>query len=263
MLNMTMHILIVGRPRCRTSFLSMAYTDHYKLNNLHEFFYNGSSNLWLNAKVIKSSNVLEEVQKLHIKRLKNISSQILNVDNTIVKLFPRDIITHYSPNHIFLDIKDFQYRCVTNISEIFQLDRYDQILLLERNFIDSAISYIYGKIIGIMLFERHTSKNFYQKKLTPITVTKEQLDILNFYILEYLVDQNLKDFLEKKYSCKKLDFNEIPNYVKDNFNNYETNYYMDLEINYKNSILNYNEVIDYINLKFNEYSSIYLPTKFV
>jgi len=241
----------------------MAYKEHYNLDYLHEVFSNSIDNLWMQVKIIKNSNTLEELQKIHIRRLTNIGSKIFTLDNTISKLFSRDLITQYSPKHTFLNIEDFNYRCVSNVSEILQLDKYDQILLLERNFIDSAMSYIYGKIVGVMLFERHNSKNFYQQKLKPITITKEQLNILNFYIIEYLVDQNLKKFLETRYSCVKLDYDEIPDYVNDKFNNSETNYYMNLGIDYKKSIVNYNEVLEYINIKLQEYSSTYIPTDFI
>lgn len=257
-----MHILVVGRPRCRTSFLSMAYRDYHNLVNLHEIFSNGTKNLWFKGNTIKDNNRLDKVQKFHIRILENITKEVFSHDRSIIKLFPRDIITHCYPNLKFSNLNDFDYKCITDVSQILQLERYDQILLLERSFIDSAISYIYGQAIGILLFERAGSKTFYEKKIMPVTITEENLHILNFYILEYLVDQNLKKFIEDHYSCKKLDYIEIPNFVKENFNNSKTNHYIDLEIDYKKVIVNYWEVVEYINLKLEEYSSEYQSIKF-
>lgn len=252
----------MGRPRCRTSFLSMAYRDYYGLEYLHETFFESVKPLWIKANALRTKDNLNKLQQSHIQSLKNITKKIFLSDGAIIKFFPRDVMTHCYVNLKFTDIQNFNYKCITNLSEVFQLEKYNQILLLERNFLDSAMSFIYGHVMGIMLFERNVSKTFYEKKITPVTITEQHLQLLNFYILEYLVDQNIKKFVRTRYSCKTLDYNIIPNFVEENFNNSKTNYYVDLELDYKNLIVNYQEIVEYINLKLEEYSNNYKSVTF-
>ena len=146
-----MHILVIGKPRCRTSYLTSAMVNKYNISyNYHEDYnYNFNFNEYIErVKLIKSCPDIQHVYEKQLNHLETITEKVFSQNNGIIKLFPRHIISHLGDKRKIYSYKDFNYKIVSNISKTLRLDKFNQIFLLDRELPNAAISYITGKING-------------------------------------------------------------------------------------------------------------------
>jgi hypothetical protein len=252
-----MHVLVAGYPRCRTSFLMSAYSNFYGLSNYHEKFDFYFDSFVERAKIIKKNPELQLLQNKQIEHLKKVSNTFFKEENAIIKLFPRHLVSYFGLEREFTDLNSFNYKIITNVSTTLQLSKYSEIIISDRNFIDSAISYIYGKHIGKMLFLHKHELDSYKIKNNNITIEPTLFPIINYFILEYLIFLDLKKFLNENYKCTIIDYDNCITTIDNKFNNLSKNMYNNPNFDYRSVITNYNELVSYISETYTNYLQIY------
>jgi len=190
--------------------------------------------LWYNHRPEYNAN------NAYAKFTRTIQEETRNIflkDNFLVKLFPS--MLHFPPslmveNATFDDVKN---KFIFDTS-VLNLNQYDRYYFLDRNFIYSTLSWIYScKISYFHATKKHT------KNYPKINIDKIDLARTKFYIIEYFMQQKLRNY---------LDIKNIP-YAYINENSYHE--YIDAEkldtvktpINYENFIENIDELYTFIN----------------
>lgn len=259
-----MHVLVIGKPRSRTSFLTSALINKFNISHNHHenFNYNFNYNDYLEKLALTKSNPnIEDVYKKQLRHLENITEQVFAENNGIIKIFPRHIISHLGEKRKIYSYKDFTFKVMLNVSEIFQLNKYNKILLLNRDLQDSAISYIVGKITGQALFTESDKLISDQIANTAITITKDHIPQLNYYIFEYIVYEDLYNFIKNNYDCTLLHYDTVVKYVSEDLK-ISDNFYVNPKFNYSKIVTNYSDIVQYCNSKREEYLSLYSNNKF-
>jgi hypothetical protein len=235
-----MHILIVGSPRSRTSYMSSACSNQFKVKNFHEEFDFHFSAFYERIRLLKKPIDLDEVCKKREEYLKNATTDLFSIPGCVIKLFPRHIMTLKYADKILKKVNDLEYKVTENISDIFRFGNYDKIYIMKRNLIDAAMSFTYGKQIGSFLYS--PSQKIKSKK---VIIKEDVLNELNYFLLETIVLEELEQFINLNYKCINLDYTEAVNYVETEFPDRGQNMYQDTKYNYKELILNYDEVQEY------------------
>jgi hypothetical protein len=248
-----MHILIVGSPRNRTSYLSDAFSKHYNLENLYEILdfteilrdeiYKGN----LKKKLCNVS-----VMEKHLSYLNQQTQKIFDTNRAVVKLFPRHIVNTTQENYKYpfsiKNIEDINFQLVPNFSKVLRLDKFDEIIILNRDIVDSTISYIFNIFISpIHIIVNEQQKNYIHNSFKNIKINEKYYPLINFYIYEYILGHYLHEYIIKNYKTKELTYNNCIEYVENNLpNGVKTEFYKS-DINYKKIISNYDEISDYVN----------------
>jgi len=245
-----MHILIVGSPRSRTSYIASACANQYKIKNFHEDYDDYFSDFYERNRLLKKPIEIHDVVKKRELFLQNYTNNLFDMPGCVIKLFPRHIITLQHADKILKKIDDLKYQVIENISDILRLQDFDKIYVMHRSLVESAISFAYAKQVGYMLYI------FPQKvKNKKLTIQQNVLDELNYFLLENIVLEDLQTFLNNNYNCINLDFHKAIEYVDIEFTDKGQIMYQDPKYNYKNLILNYSEVEDYIHKTFSNLQS--------
>lgn len=235
-----MHILIVGLPRSRTSYMASCCANQYKITNFHEDFDSEFDNLYQRASLLKKSINVDEVSKEKELFLRQVTSELFNTKGCVIKLFARHIITLTHSAKILTKTNNLAYKLIDDISSVFRIDDYDHIYIMNRNLMDAAMSFAYGKQTGNMLYLLNDPV-----KDKKVEIKENALAELNYFLLESIVIEQLQLFLNSNYNCINLDYSEAVNYVESNFADQKSSY-KESNYNYKDLISNYNEIEDHI-----------------
>lgn len=260
-----MHILVIGKPRCRTSYLTSAMVNKFNISNNYYENYNYNFNFEgyiEKLKLTKSNPDIEHIVKKQSNHLETITEKLFSENNGIIKLFPRHIISHLGDKRKIYSFKDFNYKIISNISKTLRLDKFNTILLLDRELPNAAISYIVGKITGQALFTEQEKVLVNNIASSPITITEAFIPQLNYFILEYIVYQDLYNFMKNNYNCKTLHYDNVVSYVTKELN-INDNYYIDPKFDYSKIVTNYDDIVMHCNLKYEEYSNLYIKNNFI
>lgn len=258
-----MKILIMSRPRCRTSFLCEATSNFYNIPNFHEDFdyiVNKYNTDYARYILLKKNPTLQELNqnlKLHINKV-NLK---LEENGGVIKFFPRYLLAYFFNNkkkHISIDnFDEFHYFCETNITSLFNFKMYDQIIFLERNLVDSAISYIYSLQTKQLLFNDKNIVDYLSRKNERIDIRAEMFPTLDFFIFEFYIYEQLKTFISQKYkTCTFLTYENCTEYVSNNYKNEKNIKLIDPRYNYSDKIKNYEQLKSYITETGLKYSQI-------
>lgn len=247
-----MKILVVSRPRCRTTFLCESASIFYNVTNFHEDYDYIMQKYRIDYQryfLLRKTPELQELSHNLCSHVKSISEKV-EKQNGIIKLFPRYLLSYFFTNvgsHMCIeDFTNFKYTCETNVSEIFKLNTYDQIIFLERNLVDSAISYAHGIQTKKMLFTDQNLVNYELKKQQKVYIDDQVLCNLNFFIFEYYLYFQLKSFILQNYKGITLNYDTCIDYVKNNYNIQTRIKYVDTNFDYSNKIENYAKVKSYV-----------------
>jgi hypothetical protein len=244
-----MKIIIISRARTRSSYLQQNLAFNYGLTNLGErlgkasYAYSPS----LNMKYMFNKGDINDLRFQHYQKLLvTITKDFFDKDNFVVKLFPRMLLSF--PQQITGKIEDYRPNIVTNLTECIKLQEYDKIYFLDRELTDSACSWIYATITkNFLFFEGDRLYHDHIKKYNTITITEKYFSILDYYIYEMALQQEIKKFLiSKNIQHTSLDYYDIPNYVSNNCNKI-SNVFKNSNFDYTQKITNYTEINDYIN----------------
>lgn len=258
-----MKILVLSRPRCRTTLLCEASSKFYRIPNFHENFdyiREKYKTDYIRYNLLKKNPSLQELNqnlKLHINKV----NSKLEETGGVIKFFPRYLLSYFfgsEKHHMSIDdFQKFNYLCETNISDLFKLNTYDQLIFLDRNLVDSAISYIYAIQTDQILFYDKDVLNYQSKKSQSIEIRPEIFSILDFFILEFCIYEQLKTFISEKYKTYMfLTYENCTEYISNNYKNEKELTLLDPKYNYSSKISNYSKLESYINETFVKYSKL-------
>lgn len=261
-----MNVLIIGKPRTRTSYLCDAYSKYYGLKNFHEVFDSASHihDLYIRSKMLKKKDTKNYLMSGQTLFISNKVKEVFLKNNSVVKLFPRHIICKYGnlknfdnlQRYDFLEnLLDFDFDPLNDLNTLLQLPNYNKIYVLERNLVDSAISFCYAIKVNNFLFSDTPTISHVQKKYERVIYDANDFGYLNFAIFEHLILEKLKVYVAQKFNYTNLDFDDVPKYVDTTFPNLSKSDYIDPKFNYKEIITNYDEVKHYINTAYAEFSA--------
>lgn len=257
-----MNILIIGKPRARTSYLGKCLSSNYKLEYLSEP-YDPSAYMnifYQRLKLLKSKNYENVLYDKQTEWLKGVTKSIFGTDNFVAKLFPRHITVDTSSleNYKFWDKPDsrydsipdpssYKFKIITNLSEILQLKKFDKLYFIERNLIDSPISFAYSLRINQFGFSDNNKINEVKKKYSKITLTERDIPFINYLVFEHVLLLKIKKFIESNYACTFLTYDNVVNHINSNLNEHLDIDLIDPNFNYKEIITNYSEIEKHIH----------------
>lgn len=237
-----MKILIFGTVRTRSSYLLDVLSQYHNLTNLFEPY----------AIEVKVSNKLlfrrpDQAWIKYKEELNSITKNISSDDNFGLKIFPSNTFNFWKYNFVYNKTLDWNItkNDLLDVESTYNLSMYDQIFVLHReNFADLVCSYFHA-----------WSTQFLYKKNEKILVqtNKPKQKRLQFnynklktIIIEDLIFQHHVINLQKtNLSLIKLEYNNVPTYVKENYKNITSNL-LESNYDYKNTISNYDEILENI-----------------
>lgn len=253
-----MKILVITKPRTRSSFLCSALSNYYDIKNYHEPF-----NFIEQEFVELRTRFGLLKKKLHLQDLvnyqkKNLTQKIknLNVEESYVcKLMPRNILFSYRGT-VIREEQPFEHEIYLNFNEILKIQDYDKVYFLNRDVIDSSISFIFAQSINSFLFANQSDLNYQKKKNQKMIVSQHGLDLISFVVYECVLLEKIKEFLDKeKIPYTYIDYVECTEYVRKNLNCNKPNMYLESNFNYKELIENYSECVKHIENKYKEFKN--------
>lgn len=234
-----MKILILSRYRTRSTYLIDSLCKLYNLENLGESYFSLNRNVSYQH-MAQNSIFLKSASRnwdLYQKDFYNQTIYNLQKDKFAIKLFSKMISSH----PLFLKEKDIGYiKLFSHFSKICQIDGYSKIYFLDRNFEQSILSFLYSM---------HKGKSLYHKEdelvSQQISIAQNELDGLNSYILDIVVQEKILKFLnDHTISYTYLDYINVPNEIKNIGFDCQSKT-LDANFKYENLILNYKEVLNY------------------
>jgi hypothetical protein len=225
--------------RTRSSVLLDALSKKYQVPNLYEKYVEASpDNISKLVLFKKPENLWEKFQKETRKK----TDEIMSLDKFAIKLFPASIIDDYQINPKYnknpnwnIDIKHF-----LDLETYFDASKYDQIYILYReNMCDVLCSYWHAYNKNFFLTDnKNIASRFVPKGDINFNIYDRVYTIKsNILYKKYL--QNIENYFDKKnIKYTKLEYNEVPKYLEDNFKNIELST-IDTNYDYKNLVDNY------------------------
>jgi hypothetical protein len=188
-----MKIGLISRGRTQSSAIVRTLAKRHNLEDVFEIYFNAHNHI-LSYQHIKSlGNKKYDKSKDFHKQILVTTDNLFNKENFICKLWPSMLSEPFNiitANDTFYDIKN---KTIFNISEYFRIRKYDQLYYINKDLQHSTISWAYTK--KTQLFHRFKSKEY----LTPmITIDDTDLSLIKFYILEYCLQEKIKDFLNEQ-----------------------------------------------------------------
>lgn len=236
-----MKILIIGPHRSRSTYLQEIISSNYNIINIGENWKFVSGNFHYYSTLNKTINnthfdIFQQKFKFNVEKdFKN---------DFVSKLFPRMLI--FAPN-LITDLSSYNYKIITNLTYYLNIKKFDKIYFLERNLVDGCCSWIYGHKIDQFIFR---NINTLQEKInlnSSIFIDYQNNPILKFYIFECALVEHLNHFLiREKIKFIKLNYDDIPVYVANNFSKVKSNT-LETKFDYSTLITNYNDVEKFVS----------------
>jgi hypothetical protein len=190
-----MKIGLISRGRTQSTAIIQTLAKRHKLINNFETYFGAANAI---KKELHPNNSLYDEFQLSIK---NVTDTIFTSKNFICKIWPSMLIVppdKFESHQTFDDIKS---RIIFNISEYLRISEYDQLYYINKELQHSTLSWVYAK--KTRRFHRFNKHIKYNSPV--ITIDDNDLDRLRFYILEYCLQEKIKDFLCKQ----KIPYTDI------------------------------------------------------
>lgn len=217
-----MKYCIIGFPRSRSSMLLETISLYYKIPILGE-----DINEFTNNSINKSPFYCYKDTTAYRLLLK----KLLRIKQGVIRIHPLQISRPHWPSVNF-DLYDFQH--------------YDKIYFTFRESITDALaSEFVARTVGRYTYMHPDAL---LKHIDPIEFNDDQMIRLHIYS-ENLVTQLKKYLKENGIRSEDLYYNDIPNYVNDQFPTVKT-HHVETHYDYKKIITNYNDIfLKYEELK--------------
>jgi hypothetical protein len=204
-----MKIALISRGRTRSTAILQSLSDEHKLENFNENYFRPHAIIKQRLSLKKNSSYGEHIDFFK-RKIKETTNEYFRNENFCCKIFPSMLVL---PLHVIPDSENLdttKTRILFNIEEYLQISQYDSIYFLDRNLNDSALSWIYTRKTG----KYHTFEN---DNITydPVNLVDEDYERAKFYVLEYILQQKIKEYLVKK----EIKFTEISDINYKNFTN--------------------------------------------
>ena len=233
-----MKIVLISRGRTCSTAISKSLAHLNNVEYLGETYFNTVHDNFVRHRTYRPKFSKEKVFTEFYQKLEVHTQSTFLKNDFLVKLFPS--ILHMPPNKmyksdIFNSIKPY---IISNL-DVLKITEYDKFYFLDRQFYNSIVSWVYSK----------KSLIWHQNKINPKKYTKIYLDKLDFatakfYILEYFLQQKIRDYLNNK----NIPYTYIDESNYDQFIDTNILSTTKTEINYKDYITNIEELdvfIDY------------------
>lgn len=238
-----MNVIILSTQRNRSSFLTESYSNEFNLSNWFEKYdlISVMEQEELRLNLLKKENKKELLFEKQKKFLNQITKSVKDNDNVVIKLFTHSLIER----PYFLENINILPRIITDLSTI--LNVYDKIVYIDRNIIDSTISYIYAVVMSSFLYSDKILLDYHKTKSKPIKIEDNKLPIINYQVYQHVIHQHVKTFIENNYNNTTfLTYDNCVDYVKNNFKNEKQNFFINANFDYRQLITNYDEISDHI-----------------
>lgn len=252
-----MHNIIICHPRSRSSFLCDALEKHYGCANFHEMF----DFTPVLQRTITKGKMLDNLDdslilKNHINYLESCTNKIFSQPSSVIKFFPRHILHTYLNDASYLysleHIDKNNFHIVPNFEKYIHLNKFDNIIFLYRNLTESAFSYVLNlHIASLPALLLPADKEFLHKKYKDSIITPNYYKHINFFVFEYILFEQMKEYLKKNYKSLELTYDDAILYVNNNLSNQLKSHYIKTDIDYKSFIANYDEIAEYISHVYN------------
>lgn len=279
-----MNICIIGTPRSRSTFFVDSLKEEYNLKNWYEHYDIGNlAKLGLRELVlINKENTIEgktnkkfEIYQNFIKSSTNELLADKEFNGNVIKFWGRHVVPvlhkrpekmifdnkHYESNknkllsnRFIYNLEDFNPYIVTDFSNHFQLQKYNKLYILDRNILDSMSSLVYSIFLDKRIYQKNIISDI--KLLRNLKETPPKLNVdtnlpwVKFGIFELAVVHHIEKYLlDNQITYTKISYDEIPNYVKNNFPKYkeENHITVNSNLNYNELISNYDEFSEFVN----------------
>lgn len=195
-----MKIGLISRGRTQSSAIVDTLSKKHNLDNNFEKYFQVHKRIIKYQNVKSLSNIKYNRDNDFQQQIKNVTNEIFIKENFICKLWPSMLIM---PDHKFqIDqtFDDIKKKIIFNISEYFRIKEYDQLYYINKDLHHSTISWVYTKKTNLF----HRGK-FTEYSTPTITVEDDDIDTIKFYILEYCLQEKIKDFLHEQ----KIPYTDI------------------------------------------------------
>ena len=232
-----MKILIYGNARTRSTYLIDILAKHYDCPNLFEPYHRK-----ITDKLDKTLNFYERDKKyeLYLQETKKVTEHLKKLPKFAVKLFPDALYNFYKYPTDTNKYKDIKKSDCLPFIETFNIQMYDLIFATTRNnTTDWLCSFLTAQREDMFLFKNEKEARFYAPRNTKLKYTKSFMEGMAFSNIFFEINFKV---LKKFYpNIIRLDYDEIPSYVQDNFSGIKTSL-IDTKYNYKKLITNYSQI---------------------
>lgn len=206
-----MKIALVCRPRTASTAIIHSLAAEYNLTNLNERYLSISIGLPIHSDAYKAfmkiKNLPTPESQFH-NNIKNITTDLLNQNNFILKIFPRMLTVPYFRILQSDTLTEYKNKILFNLSDTMHFEMYDKIYLLDRDFHSSCASWVYSTHTHSFFISADKIDNQPQIKLTA-----KDYNQLRFFILENVLYHKLLDYLDKKQIAKVDISNNFSDYI--------------------------------------------------
>lgn len=205
-----MKIALISRGRTRSTAILQSLSDEYKVENFNENYFRTHSIIKQRIGIMKNSSYGEHLNFFK-RKVKETTHEYFQHENFCCKIFPSMLVLpqHVIPEGETLDTT--KTRILFNLEEYLQLSQYDSIYFLDRNLHESTLSWIYTRKTG----QYHTFEND-KTIFNPINLVSEDYERAKFYVLEYILQQKIKEYLiDKKIAFTEVSDHNYKNYAND------------------------------------------------
>lgn len=232
-------------PRTRSSVLIDALSKKYKVPNLYETYRTVSPDEVSKLLFFKKSTLMWSKFRDEAKKKTN---ELLSNSSYAVKLFPINIFNdyQYNPQYTKNPNWDISKDSLLDLEEYFQISKYDQIYLLQRdNIVDNICSYWHAYTTNFFLTESVDKAKTMQPQGNLHLTANKYYTVKCFILFKKYLDY-IQIYLDKNnLPYTKLEYNNVPAFISDciadiKLDTVDTNY------NYKNSIKNYDEISELV-----------------
>jgi len=237
-----MKIIILGTLRTRSSYLLNALSKNYNLKDKWEPYED-----LMREKTHKTlRNDPDSVWPIYKKATIEMTENFMREDNFVLKLF----------SHAFFNSNKIEWELMKGRSFIldsndmldldthFNLSHYDSIYFLTRkDYVNNVCSYLFGENTKLLYTVRE--RNIIKLYRRPMFLHYKKLHLQIMIIKNMLMEVFEKKLIETSLPYTKLDYDDVPNYVKNTFPNI-TNDFVETNFDYKSLIKNYDQIVNII-----------------
>jgi hypothetical protein len=263
------NICVIGTPRTRSTYLTFALQEHYKIQNYFEIYDVKNYSFFTPNQLLRvhreKANKNHVINKIFVENLTNTTKRIFKEDvSYVIKLFSRSLITKYDSNEDWVvnkhradtasryidNLSTYRPTVITNVSEILRLHEYTDYYYIYRDITETLASMEYAMQTGNFIFTaingntgKEMVEKYYKRGLQVLDIDYDSPRI-KFYIFEVALSNFLEKYLiAKNLKYTKLSYDEIPNYVEKNLTNYKKENVIGTKIDIEHSNNDYKQLI--------------------
>jgi len=186
-----MKIGLISRGRTRSTAIIQSLSVKLNVPNYREIYRTIPDLIKKDYRLIRQQSIDLEFSRFKTDVLK-ITEQCFSQDSFITKIWPSMFTYHLSYKMSINETFDMiKKNTIFDITEYFKINQYDKLYFIDRSLHISATSWVYAYKNKLY----HFGKNGGEPHRPITTLNEKDFDVVRFYILEYCLQQKLKNFL--------------------------------------------------------------------